>query len=116
MLNHYWDFSEKTAINTNIAYQFGKISNSRIDYNGGANPSPTYYHNLPSYFFRKEDFKGGYIAQNDFINNGQIDWSSVFDANITNKNSGIENAYVLYEDRNDDKQFTINSIVMIDIN
>jgi len=116
MLNHYWDFSDKTAINTNIAYQFGKISNSRIDYNGGANPSPTYYHNLPSYFFRKEDFKGGYIAQNDFINNGQLDWSSVFDANITNKNSGIENAYVLYEDRNDDKQFTINSIVMIDIN
>jgi len=116
MLNHYFNFSENTAINTNISYQFGRVSNSRIDYNGGANPSPTYYHNLPSYFLRKEDFQGAYIAQNFFLKNGQIDWTRIFDANITNKNSGIDNAYVLYEDRNDDKQFTINSMISTEVN
>lgn len=57
MLNHYWNFSGSTSINTNIAYQFGKIGNSRIDSNGGANPSPTYYQNLPSYFLRNGDFQ-----------------------------------------------------------
>ena len=116
MLNYYWDYSENTSINSNIAYQFGTVGNSRIDYNGGANPSPTYYHNLPSYFLRKEDFEGAYIAQNVFLNNGQLDWTSIFDANITNENLGIENAYVLYEDRNDDKQFTINSMISTEVN
>jgi len=116
MLNHYWNFSGSTSINTNIAYQFGKIGNSRIDYNGGTNPSPTYYQNLPSYFLRKEDFEGAYTKQKRFLNHGQIDWLRIFDANMTNKNSGLENAYVLYEDRNDDKQFTINTIVTSDVN
>ena len=66
MLNHYWNFSGSTSINTNIAYQFGKIGNSRIDSNGGANPSPTYYQNLPSYFLRNGDFQGAYTTQKDF--------------------------------------------------
>ena len=34
---------------------------------------------------------------------------------MTTKNSGLENAYVLYEDRNDDKQFTINTIVTSEV-
>ncbi|MBT8260212.1 MAG: carboxypeptidase-like regulatory domain-containing protein, partial [Bacteroidia bacterium] len=34
MLNHYWNISDKTSINTNIGYQFGEIGNTRID-NGG---------------------------------------------------------------------------------
>ena len=115
MLNHYWNFSGSTSINTNIAYQFGKIGNSRIDSNGGANQSPTYYQNLPSYFLRNGDFQGAYTTQKRFLNHGQIDWIRIFDANMTTKNSGLENAYVLYEDRNDDKQFTINTIVTSEV-
>ena len=115
MLNHYWNFSGSTSINTNIAYQFGKIGNSRIDYNGGANPSPTYYQNLPSYFLRNGDFEAAYATKKRFLNHGQIDWLRIFDANMTTKNSGLENAYVLYEDRNDDKQFTINTIVTSEV-
>ncbi|WP_373942017.1 hypothetical protein [Polaribacter sejongensis] len=98
MLNHYWNISEKTAINTNVSYQFGKIGNSRIDYNGGANPSAAYYQNLPSYFLRYDDFEGAYDAENNFVNDGQINWNRVFDANRTNNSVGLPNAYVLYED------------------
>ena len=116
MLNHYWNSSENTSINTNIAYQFGKIGNSRIDYNGGSNPSASYYQNMPSYFLRSGDFEGAYEAQNNFLKDGQIDWISIFDANTTNKNSDLENAYILYEDRNDDKQFTINTILNTTLN
>ena len=116
MLNHYWNLSENTSINTNIAYQFGKIGNSRIDYNVGSSPSPTYYQYLPSYFLRNGDFEGAYNAEKSFKNNGQIDWNSIFEANINNKNNYLENGYVLYEDRNDDKQFTINSILNTEIN
>lgn len=43
MLNHYWNFNDRTTLNTNLAYQFGKTGNSRLDYPGGGNPSPAYY-------------------------------------------------------------------------
>ena len=116
MLNHYWDISENTSIYTNVTYQFGKIGNSRLDFNGGANPSPIYYQNLPSFFVRNENLAGAYESLQNFQNNGQIDWNRIYDANITNASVGIQNAYVLYEDRNDDKQLTFNSILNSQIN
>ena len=116
MLNHFWDMSENTTLQTNIAYQFGKIGNSRIDFNGGANPSPTYYQYLPSFFIRNGDKAGAYDAQQQFIADGQLDWERLFDANITNASVGLDNAYVLYEDRNDDKQLTVNTILNSELN
>lgn len=116
MLNHFWDISENTAISTNIAYQYGKIGNSRLDFNAGANPSPIYYQNLPSFFVRNENLAGAYESLQNFQNDGQIDWNRIYDANITNSLVGIQNAYVLYEDRNDDKQLTFNSILNSQIN
>lgn len=116
MLNHYWDISEKTKLNTNVGYQFGKIGNSRIDQTGGANPSPAYYQNLPSYFLEDGDLAGAYEAEQNFINDGQIDWDRIIDANLTNNISGSYAAYALYEDRNDNKQFTVNSILNSELN
>jgi hypothetical protein len=116
MLNYYWNISENTTLQTNGSYQLGKIGNSRLDFNGGANPSPTYYQKLPSYFLRKNDLAGAYTSQENFANNGQLDWHRIFDANSTNTAAGLTNAYVLYEDRNDDKQVTLNTIYNTDIN
>lgn len=116
MLNHYWDISDNTSLQTNVGYQFGRIGNSRLDFNGGANPSPTYYQYLPSYYERNEDLAGAYEARNRFENDGQLNWNRIIDANVTNAQNGIENAYVLYEDRNDDKQISINSILNSSIN
>ncbi|AUC85979.1 TonB-dependent receptor [Polaribacter sp. ALD11] len=116
MLSHYWDISENTTLQTNVSYQFGKIGNSRLDFNGGSNPSPSYYQRLPSYFLRKNDVFGAYTSQENFVNNGQLDWNRIFDANITTANVDLNNAYVLYEDRNDDKQITVNTIYNSEIN
>ena len=119
MLNHYWNLDSKTSVNTNVAYQFGKIGNSRLDFAGGANPSPTYYQKLPSYFLADSDgpdYAGAYIAEQEFINDGQIDWNKIYDANLTNNINGNYAAYALYEDRSDDKQFTINSILNTELN
>src|SRR5690554_6716347 len=122
MLNHYWDLSSKTSLNTNVGYQFGKIGNSRLDYGGGGNPSPAYYQNLPSYNLADPngpDYAQAYLNEQEFINNGQINWERILDANITNNSTvnGEKNgAYVLYEDRNDDKQLTVNSILSSEIN
>ncbi|MGB0981643.1 MAG: carboxypeptidase-like regulatory domain-containing protein [Winogradskyella sp.] len=116
MLNHYWTMSSKTSLNTNIGYQLGKVGNSRLDFAGGANPSPAYYQNLPSYFLEDGDLEGAYIAEQNFLNDGQINWNRIIDANITNNISGTNAAYVLYEDRNDDKQLTVNSIFNTELN
>ena len=115
MLNHYWNISEKTTLNTNLAYQFGELGNSRLDYAGGANPSPAYYQNLPSYWVSRDDLENAYEFEQDFINKGQINWNRIYDANITNNISGNNAAYVLYEDRSDDTQFTANTIFNTEI-
>ncbi|MGC6523628.1 MAG: carboxypeptidase regulatory-like domain-containing protein [Flavobacteriaceae bacterium] len=119
MLNHYWDISENTSLNTNVAYQFGELGNSRLDYAGGANPSPAYYQQLPSYFLADNDgpdYAGAYQSEQAFRNGGQIDWDRIYDANLTNNINGDYAAYVLYEDRSDDQQFTANTILESSLN
>ena len=116
MLSHYWGISKNTRLQTNVSYQFGKIGNSRLDFNGGSNPSPTYYQTLPSYFLSNNDVSGAYTSQEKFVDNGQLDWNRVFDANTTNASVGLNNAYVLYEDRNNDKKVTVNTIYNTDLN
>jgi len=129
MLNHYWNIGSKTKLNTNVAYQFGKLGNSRLDYNGtdlvdgfpeggGANPSPTYYQKLPSFFLRNnpEDPGIAFGAQQEFINNGQINWDAMYFANTSNTLNGGNAIYALYEDRVDDTQLTVNSILNMEVN
>ena len=119
LLNHDWSIDDKSNIETSIGYQFGEMGNSRLDYAGGANPSPAYYQDLPSYFLADTDgpdYEGAYIAQENFINNGQINWNRIYDANLTNNQANLNAAYVLYEDRVDDTQLTINSAYNREIN
>ena len=130
MLNHYWNLSEETTVNTNLAYQFGNIGNSRIDYGGsrriegpegqesfaggGSNPDPAYYQKLPSYFLRFEDdlnYRAAYLAQQEILEDGQIDWPSLYAANQTSTATAGNSLYILYEDRNEDRQLTANSIL-----
>jgi len=114
MLNHYWNINKKTTLNTNIGYQTGQIGNSRLDYGNNQNPAGNYYKKLPSYLLRDEnptpyDYQQAYLAQQEFINDGQIDWESLYRGNA---NSSTGNAaYIVQEDRIDDNQFSINSIL-----
>jgi len=130
MLNHYWDISPKTKLNTNIGYQFGSIGNTRIDNNGtrlvtfngqdtyigGArNPTPEFFQNLPSFILRDQnptayDFELAFLAQEDFVNDGQLNWNNLYTANASVVAQGGNSTYVVQEDRNDDKQFSINTI------
>lgn len=112
MLSHYWKLSERTNLNTNVAFQTGTIGNSRLDYQLGNNPDPTYYKNLPSYF----NNLGGYTnddltnVANSFRANSQIDWNAMY---IANQNSAFpgRSVYVLYEDRTDDNLLNANTII-----
>lgn len=128
MLNHYWNISENTTLNSSVAYQFGEQGRSRLDFGGtdldasgfpigsGINPSPTYYQNLPSYFERNfpDNPALAYGAQQEFVNDGQVDWVALYRANQNNIGGNAIN--IVYEDRTDDRQFTANTILNTAIN
>lgn len=130
LLNHYWDINKSTHLNTNLAFQTGKIGNTRIDYGGtrlvildgqetfigGArNPAPNYYQRLPSYFLQDKnptpiDYQNAFIAQQEFVNNGQLNWDVIYRGNAIAALTGGNSIYAIQEDRMDDTQFTVNSI------
>ncbi|HOD09152.1 MAG TPA: carboxypeptidase-like regulatory domain-containing protein, partial [Flavobacterium sp.] len=127
MLSHFWKISDKTTLNTNVAYQFGYVGNSRIDNQLANNPDPTYYKNLPSYYLNLDSYyvpgvdgngnpiltnPAADIARNNFLNDGQINWNAMYAANQTlelDANGEQRSVYVLYEDRNEDKVWSANS-------
>lgn len=135
MLTDYWKITTKTHLTLNLAYQFGKVGNSRIDYQGVNNPDPTYYRNLPSYFTSLYEndpatvlltnpsvyAQGGlggiptpnYIdaANAAFLTSPQIDWNRLYAVNAQANKTGEGAKYILYEDRTDDNQWTANAIV-----
>lgn len=120
MLSHYWKLSESTNLNTNIAYQTGRISNSRLENPLGNNPDPTYYRKLPSYYYNDPTQwitppgstepinPNAILAEQEFLNNSQIDWNSMY---IANQNSTDGVAFALTEQRNDDTTLTANMLL-----
>lgn len=135
MLSHYWKLSEKTNLNTNVAFQTGSIGNSRLDYQLGNNPDPTYYRNLPSYYANQPSLWDDFVyddagnqlfeadgvtplyqnldaqnAENYFKTHSQIDWNAMYMANQNSAFAG-RSIYVLYEDRTDDNLLNANSII-----
>ncbi|MEM1001284.1 MAG: TonB-dependent receptor, partial [Bacteroidota bacterium] len=135
LLNHYWNISSSVKLNTNLSYQWGEIANTRID-NGGTrlvtmdgedvflggarNPDPTYYQNLPSYFLRNPnptvyDFTLAFLADQEFRNDGQWDWTSLYEANATLRVQGHNSLYALQSDVIKDSQFSFNSILAAEL-
>ena len=129
MINHFWKVSSNLDLNANIAYQFGEVANSRIDYGGttmadldgqeaylggGANPDPSYYQKLPGYYLRypgSENYEAAFRVQNELKANGQLDWGQLYLANRTNSESGNNAIYALADDVNQDEQFTANILL-----
>jgi hypothetical protein len=133
MLNDYFKINARTQLNFGALYQFGKISNSAIDYQHANSPDPSYYRKMPSYFsslYAKDegDFSGAFIpdlanaelSKSLFLAQPQIDWGAMYQANqnpIADTNGKIigfepaQSKYILYEDRTDDTTLTFNVLL-----
>ncbi|SDW19296.1 CarboxypepD_reg-like domain-containing protein [Lutibacter oricola] len=106
MLTHYYT-SEKSTLTSSISYQTGHTTNGRLGYFNAPNPDPTYWKYLPSNYLRGNNYDLGqaYLADQDFRNNGQLNWNELY---LTN--AGKENAsYYVYDDRVEDSQISFNS-------
>ncbi|MBP2831116.1 TonB-dependent receptor [Aquimarina sp. U1-2] len=130
MLNHYWTINDNTSLTTNIAYQTGTVADSRIDtggsdlmatrsgniYLGGgrsANVNPVHPDHLPSFFLKESnttaaDYQNAYLARQNLVTNGQVPWDQLVQANQRQAAQSKNAAYILYEDRTDDDQWTTN--------
>jgi hypothetical protein len=113
MLSHYWEMSEKVRLQTNLAYQSGRMSDSRLESSGLRNPVANFYQRLPSYFLREPDpgpydFQLAYLAAQKFQENGQLDWSAFYRANTST--AGGRSLYILQDDVREQQQLWFNSI------
>lgn len=137
MLNHFWDISEHTRLNTNIALQMGSIGNTRID-NGGTrlvmtpdgqesfiggarNPFGNYYQRLPSFFLQNpnptpNDYQNAFVAQQQLVQDGQLNWNQLYRANTLARERGGNAIYVIQEDRNDDTQLSVSMVLSTRMN
>ncbi len=114
ILSHYWKFNSRTNLNTNIAYQSGRFADSRLDFQNALNPDPGYWRNMPSYYLNYNTATGpnleNFRAQQDFFKaNAQINWDRMYNANRSTSDG--RSVYVLFEDVNQDTQFSANSIL-----
>ncbi len=123
-LQTYNKFGKTSNWNNTLSYQFGRDGRSRLDWFHANDPNPTYYRNLPSYWvssFQRSSSDGGYDitdAEQDYINdirsnfiqNSQINWDRMYNANRLNLENGA--SYTLVEDVNKDK--TLNFVSHFD--
>ncbi|WP_299434202.1 TonB-dependent receptor [uncultured Maribacter sp.] len=115
MFNHRFN-TQKVNINTGVAYQYGTRSKSRLGYYNAPNPDKTYYRYLPSFYLNSSigaNFYSANKAEEDFLDNAQIDWENIYVANTNTISSPA--SYILYNDVVKDHQFIINSIVNVNL-
>lgn len=104
MLTDYLKIGKNSNWINTVSYQIGSDARSRLDWFHAADPNPTYYRKLPSY--------GDYTVE-EFKQNSQIDWNSLYQANYLNlkdmngKDRGA--VYTIVEDVNRDKTFNFAS-------
>lgn len=123
MLNHEYTPSDKTHITTTVAYQYGKSANSTLDWYNAADPRPDYYKYLPNYYLL--DDKPNETAANEtrtaFLNDPQIKWDNLYQANYANYlpmpnpdgtlsgDTARRSVYVLGNDVDDIKKWIFNT-------
>ncbi len=103
--------TEKIQWQNTVLLQKGTIANSRLDFNGGVNPNPTYYQRLPSYWLSRNnvDFENVFRYQQNFVNDGQLNWEQLYQANNELKAQNQTAAYALYNDHRDERRIQLNS-------
>jgi hypothetical protein len=116
ILSHYWKMGSTTTLNTNVSYQLGTAGRTRLEYPNAENPDPTYYKNLPSYYLNlfnpttlvpTPNPTLAALAATQLQNNGQLDWLSLYTQNAGSPEAKV----VLTSQNNDDKIFSVNTIL-----
>ena len=113
MFNHYYD-TKGIRITSGVSYQFGSNARSRLGFFNAPNPDPTNYRYLPSFYINNPigaDFTNAGLAREGFLQNRQINWANLYQANSNGKA-----AYVFHDDIVKDTQLSISSTANVKLN
>ncbi len=107
LLHHFFE-AERFSLTTAASYQFGTSTRSRLGYYNAPNPDPTYYRYLPSFYINSPigaNFESARQTEQGFLTDPQLNWERLYQANEQGPAS-----YLLYDDRVDNKQLTLNTV------
>lgn len=124
VLSHYWDFDEKTSLESSVFYTFGRGGGSALDWYDAPDPRPDYYRNLPGW----DAVVGGLTPEERedlWLNDPafrQLDWDHLYFVNRKNLYTvddvdGVEGKtytgnlsnYIIEDRRNDKDHIGFNS-------
>ncbi len=111
VLSHIWKISPSTTLTTGLGIHYARYGGSSLNWYKGADPRPDYYRYLPSYYTEgviKDQLTTAW--QNNNPNYTQINWNSLYTANLNNVKYGDGSAiYMIEERRSDLFETTFNS-------
>jgi hypothetical protein len=91
-------------------YQWGLQYRTRLGYFNAPNPDPSYYRNLPSFYWNSPigpNLFNAREARDGFLEHRQVDWGRLYQANLNTAATGTA-AYLLLSDRSEERQFSLN--------
>ena len=125
-LNHEWQISERTTLNTGISYLNGKSHRSSLNWYNANDPRPDYYRYLPSAMtdtmamrIRTEEFENG---------ERQLIWDNFYYVNRNNKDSipnadnsgttleGYKSEFIVENRHDDEVQMAASTVLTSNIN
>lgn len=118
-----WTISDKTKLTTTLTGRYSMYKSTKLNYNGGENPAPDYWKNLPSSYYdvwNADDYWGrtqtGYNDFNyavaygkDSEANRQIDWDRLYFANQQGNATGRDAAYYMQARHNNNLNISLSS-------
>ena len=139
-LNWIWTPQMGTTLNTGFGFRHNAYQRSTLDWYGAADPRPTYYKNMPSYYRPDEVLKDRlpevYQAEMDVYNYyvdqwrnnetfRQLDWDGMYQTNLLNykwndydatADGNGRSSYVLGADHSNITSYMVNSYLNHRIN
>lgn len=91
-------------------YQWGLQYRTRLGYFDAPNPDPSYYRNLPSFYWNSPigpNLLNARAARDGFRESGQLNWDLLYRVNLNTTASGTA-SYLLLSDRSGERRLSLN--------
>ena len=117
ILNWLWKPNDHTSLNTGVAFHKSFYSKAALNWNKAADPNPSYYRYLPSYYTDpevKDLYTELWTSESDIT---QIRWDDLYQVNYNNNamadQTGVEHGstYILEKRHSNQSSYTLSSVL-----
>lgn len=86
ILSHIFTINQNTKITSSASFSYGKNKSTGVTWYDAANPNPTYYKYLPSYYTNTDPIYAQILTQlwKTDVNTQQLNWDHFYQANYGN--------------------------------